>query len=98
MTLKPRLCDNCGSQINPADVAYWVRLEIFASPEQPAITAEDIERDHTEEMEKLIEKMEEIGPEECEAQVYEAYRFVVCAACRNYFHNHLKQHRTQETS
>lgn len=96
--VKPRLCDNCGGQINPEDVAYWVRLEIFASPDQPEITPEDLERDHKAEMKRLIERMEAIGPDECEAQVYEAYRFVVCPACRNYFHEHLKDRRTSETS
>jgi len=65
------------------EIAYWVRLEIFASPEPPTLTPEDLERDHTDQMEK-------VGPEECEAQVYEAYRFVICGRCRDYFHDHLK--------
>jgi hypothetical protein len=90
---KPRLCDNCGGQINPDDIPYWMRLEMLASPEAPTIRPEDLDRDHRAEMEKLIDQMEEIGPEECEAQVYEAYKFVVCAACRNYFHEHLKHRR-----
>ncbi|KPL11236.1 hypothetical protein AMJ85_04070 [candidate division BRC1 bacterium SM23_51] len=94
---KPRLCDNCGRQIDPEEVAYWVRLEIFASPEAPTITPENLEQNHIAQMEVLIAQMERLGPDECEAQVFEAYRFVVCAACRNYFHEHLK-HRRLDTS
>ena len=91
---KARLCENCGRQMEGEEIAYWVRLEIFASPEPPEITPEDLAQDHTEKIKVLIEKMKELGPKECEAQVYEAYRFVICAACRDYFHEHLKNRRT----
>ena len=88
---KPRICDNCGRQIGPDEIAYWVRLEIFASPEPPEIKNADLkEVDFAEQVKALIEQMERLGPEECEAQVYEAYRFVICTECRAYFHNHLK--------
>ena len=94
---KPKLCDNCDRQIGEDEVAYWVRLEIFASPEAPEIKPEDLDRDYAEEMRLLIEKMEELGPEECEAQVYEAYRFVICPTCRKDFHDKLK-HRKSDLS
>ncbi len=90
---EPRMCDNCGKELAPKDIPYWVRLEIFASPEPPVITEEDLLEDHTARMEELIEQMDAIGPAECEAQVYEAYRFVICPACRSYFHEHLKKNR-----
>jgi predicted PP-loop superfamily ATPase len=91
---KPRLCENCGRQMESDEIAYWVRLEIFASPEPPTLTPEDLDQDHTEKMKALIAQMEKVGPEECEAQVFEAYRFVVCGRCRDYFHDHLKERRT----
>lgn len=90
---KPKLCDNCGKQIGEDDVPYWVRLEIFASPDPPEIEIDDLTQDHTQEMLALIEKMEAIGPEECEAQVYEAFKFVICPRCRQYFHEHLKDRK-----
>jgi len=93
---KPRLCDNCGRQLEPDEITYWVRLEIFASPDPPVITPDDLYEDHIGKMEALIEEMEALGPEECEAQVYEVYRFVICTACRNYFHEHLKNRRMKE--
>jgi len=88
-------CDNCGRAIEPEETAYWVRLEIFASPEPPEIRPADLERDFQAEMLALIEQMERLGPEECEAQVYEAYRFVVCPTCRRFFHERLKHRRTE---
>jgi hypothetical protein len=91
---KPRLCENCGRQMEDDEIAYWVRLEIFASPEPPDVTPEDLEQDHTAQMEALIQEMEKRGPEECEAQVFESYRFVICGRCRDYFHEHLKDRRT----
>jgi len=90
---KPRLCENCGRQMDDEEIPYWVRLEIFASPEPPTITPEDLAQDHTGKLRALIEQMEKLGPDECQAQVYEAYRFVICTKCRNYFHDHLKQRR-----
>jgi len=95
---KPSLCDNCGRQLGPEETAYWVRLEILASPDPPTITPDDLFEDHTAKMLELIEQMEKMGPEECEAQAYEAYRFVVCSTCRNYFHEHLKHRRAPEGS
>jgi len=92
---EPRLCDNCGRQLESDEVGYWVRLEIFASPDPPIITQEDLDQDHVAKMQALVEKMEQLDPDEAEAQVYEAYRFVVCSNCRNYFHEHLKHRRTQ---
>lgn len=92
-----RRCENCGKYMSDDDIAFWVRLEIFASPEPPIIKPEDLEQDHRDKMLTLIGQMEKLGPEECEAQVFEAYKFVVCSACRDYFHEHLK-HRRAETS
>ncbi len=57
------------------------------------IYPDDLFEDHRAKMAELIEQMEALGPEECEAQVYEAYKFVICPACRNYFHEHLRQRK-----
>ncbi|MCX8038082.1 MAG: hypothetical protein N3D11_13715 [Candidatus Sumerlaeia bacterium] len=93
MPANERKCDNCGREIEPGVIPYWVRLEIFASPEPPVIYPDDLFEDHQAKMAELIEQMEALGPEECEAQVYEAYKFVICPACRNYFHHHLRQRK-----
>jgi hypothetical protein len=94
---RPTQCDNCGREIGPDDIVYWVRLEIFASPEPPELSLEDLDRDYKADMEKIIDQMEGLDPKEAEAQVYEAYRFYICTKCRRYFHDHLK-HRKSELS
>lgn len=74
-------CDMCGSLIEPEE-RYVVRIEVWASPEMPAITNADLLKDHQEEMRRLLECMDEMDVAELEDGVYREFRFDLCGTCR----------------
>jgi hypothetical protein len=72
------------------EILYEVKIEIYAKAEPLDLSPEDLEKDYREEIEHLIEAMEEMDTEELSDQVYECYRFDLCADCRNDLHTMLK--------
>lgn len=88
-----QLCEFCGKTIARPDVAYHLKIELFADPAPPEFTREDIERgDPLEEMKALIEQMENLDPTEAEDEVFESYLFTLCAKCRGKTHRWLRAH------
>jgi len=83
-------CDNCGRTIPSSSQTYIVRIELFAKAEPLELTLDDLLADHTAQIEKLIEEMENLDVEEATDQVYEAYAFQLCPVCRLRIHNLLK--------
>lgn len=87
-----RKCHNCGASIGPKQQVYIVRIELFAKAEPIDLTIDDLLADHTAQIEKLIEEMETtLDVEEATDQVYEAYVFELCPACRRKIHELLKK-------
>ncbi len=86
-----QICENCGRIIEKPDVAFRMKIELFADPSPPEFTADDLERDYEAEMKKLIEEMSRMEPREAEEEVYEAYLFTLCAACREQIHRELRE-------
>jgi hypothetical protein len=72
------------------EVLYEIKIEIYAKPEPLELAPEDLEKDYRSEIEQLIESMEGMDTEELSDQVYECYRFDLCAECRDGLHAKLK--------
>ena len=85
-----RYCDNCGKALQKDAILYHIRIEILASPEPPDISEEDLEEDHLEKLNQLVEAMEDLDPQEALDEVYEVYQFNLCPPCRDDFHKKLK--------
>jgi hypothetical protein len=85
-----KTCDVCGRAIGRRDVSFVLRLELFADPEPPVITKEDLERDHRAEMEALLAAMANIDPGEAMDEVHERYDYIICSGCRGDIHHRLK--------
>ena len=88
--LESRLCDNCGKIVPTEAILYNIRIEIFASPETPQFTDEELEEDHIEKMNEILDEMSDMDTQEVTDQVYEAYQFNLCPACREDLHKKLK--------
>jgi len=71
---KPLLVDS--------DVRYVVRIEVFAAYDPMELTAEDLRRDHMEEIRKLARDLSRAEPQELEDQVYKSFLFDLCPACQ----------------
>lgn len=83
-------CENCGRAVPPEELLYEIRIDIYAKGGPVVIDPADLEKDHLDEMKKLIARMENMNVEELTDQVWESYRFDLCMKCREEFHARLK--------
>lgn len=75
-------CDGCGLDLErDGSNHYIVKIEAFAAAGKLEFTREDTERDHTEEIRKLIADLEKQSPDEIEDQVYRSFRYDLCPGC-----------------
>lgn len=71
------------------DIIITMRAEV---PE--VIDLDDVAReagDTPDILERLIEEMEGVDPEEAADQIHEQYRFLICPECRSRMHRGLKR-------
>jgi hypothetical protein len=59
-----------------------VKVEVYAAYDPMEITAEDLEQDHSDQVNQLLENMKNLSAEEAEEQVYKKFRFDLCPACQ----------------
>lgn len=84
-------CDGCGRHLKKHELRYRVKIEISAIYEQNEIHLSDIIQNHQKEIIQLIQKMENMNPEELEEQIYKSFEFDFCPSCyRVYIKNPLK--------
>jgi hypothetical protein len=75
-------CDICDGPLPPQGF-YVVRVEVFADPSLPAVSAEEVAGiDFDEEMETLLKQMEKLSAEELQDQVHRRFEFRVCGRCQ----------------
>src|SRR3982751_5221483 len=87
-------CDWCNT-LTPPHAHYVVRIDVFADPSMPEMSAEDLEEtDFDETFRKLIEQMKHMSPQELEDQVHKRFEFKLCPRCqREYLANPLGKPR-----
>jgi uncharacterized protein YlaI len=83
-------CDLCKRLIDPeVDLRYVVRMEVFAAvdpveADQSAVNQED-DRDHLQEMQEILQRMDESDSDSVSEDVYQQLRFDLCPECRKKF-------------
>jgi hypothetical protein len=89
-------CDRCGVEI-PVSASYVVRIEAFADPSMPAVSAETLEAiDFDEAFRAIIEEAKRYSTEELNDQVHRRFEFRLCPSChRNFIANPLAKPRVQ---
>lgn len=91
------VCHGCGANLDRKVVSYRLRIDLFASPEPPELTAEELAGDLRAQWEALVEAMSAMSDAEVEEatdQVHESYEFKLCGACRAMWHARLKEFST----
>lgn len=59
----PLFCERCGAEPEPGKAEFYVvRIEAFADPTPPSVTAEDLKRDIAAEIERLLASMRDLPP------------------------------------
>jgi hypothetical protein len=85
------VCDLCKCDLDPEDdLRYVVKIEIYAAYD-PNLNAEDEDdRDHLQEIQDILERLEDDTDEQIGTEVYQKLRFDLCPECRKKFlHNPL---------
>lgn len=93
MTEETRVCEHCGRWIEKNEILYRMLIVIQAEPTQE-LEMPDEDEDLLEQIQKLVEKMENMTEEEVEeatSQVHESYHFALCGECRGIIHGRLKR-------
>jgi hypothetical protein len=81
----PRVCDLCRTPVRVGE-HYVVRIDVFADPEIPPMSGEELaSASFDSALDALINELEELGPEEAEAQVFHRFEYRLCPACRKRF-------------
>ena len=78
-------CDLCKRDLDSEeDLRYVVKVEIYAAYDLMAIE-EDDDRDHLQEIQDILERLEDAESDQIGDDVYQQMRFDFCPACRKKF-------------
>ncbi len=79
-------CDLCGRNLDPRDdLRYVVKMEIYAALSPLASDEGEDDRDHLEDVQDVIERMEDAESDQIGEDVYQQLRFDLCPECRRRF-------------
>ena len=84
-------CDNCKKQIERTLQRYCVKVEVFAAPESPEFTEDDLKKDFKKELKKLVKSASKINPEKLMEDVYVKFEYDMCRKCRDAYLRNLKR-------
>lgn len=75
-------CARCAAELHPGRGDFYIiRVEALADPTPPDLSAEDLHRDHREQIERLVRAMRELSERELMDQVYRRFTFHLCGTC-----------------
>ena len=78
-------CDLCKRELDAEeDLRYVVRIEISAAFD-PVISDDEDDRDHLQEIQDILERLEDAQSDEVSDDVYQQLRFDLCPECRRRF-------------
>ena len=78
-------CDICKRDLDPdQDLRYVVKMEVFAAFD-PAAADDDDDRDHLQEIQDILERMEDAESDQIGEDVFQQLRFDLCPECRKRF-------------
>lgn len=78
-------CDCCQRPLDPEeDLRYVVKMEVYASLDPIDSSLED-DRDHLQEIQDILERLDDVENDEIGDDVYQQMRFDLCSDCRRRF-------------
>ncbi len=79
-------CDLCKRDLDPEeDLHYVVKMEVYAAFDPTVADEEDDDRDHLQEIQDILERLEDTDNEQIGEEVYQQMRFDLCPECRKKF-------------
>jgi hypothetical protein len=78
----PLTCDLCGRPL-AAGAYYVVRIDVFADPALPAMSAEELAQgDFAGDIESLLGEMSQMSADELQDQVHRRFEYALCRRCQ----------------
>ncbi|OHB68762.1 MAG: hypothetical protein A2V70_01900 [Planctomycetes bacterium RBG_13_63_9] len=78
----PLVCDRCAAELKPGQGDFYVvRIEALADPTPPSFSVDDLLRDVRAEIQRLLDRMESLSPQEALDQVYRRLVVYLCGPC-----------------
>jgi hypothetical protein len=82
MDSAPTFCDRCSKELTPGRGDFYVvQIEAVADPTGPTFTSEDLEQDASQEIARLLARMEDLSRQEALDQVYRRLVLYLCTPC-----------------
>lgn len=79
-------CDLCRRDLDPdTELRYVVKMEVYAAFDPSATDEEDDDRDHLQEIQDILERLEDSDADRVGEDVYQQLRFDLCPDCRKRF-------------
>src|SRR5262245_61238922 len=78
-------CDCCKRVLDPEDLRYVVKMEVYAAFDPTASNELDDDRDHLQEIQEILRRGEDDAEQAVGNDVYEQLRFDLCTECRKKF-------------
>jgi hypothetical protein len=79
-------CDMCKRDLDAeTDLRYVVKMEVFAALCPAASEEEDDDRDHLEQIQNMLERLDSGENDQLNEEVYQQMRFDLCPECRKKF-------------
>lgn len=78
-------CDCCQRKLDPDDLRYVVKMEVYAAFDPIAMDELEDDRDYLQEIQKILQHSDEASDAQVGNDVYEQTRFDLCPECRKKF-------------
>ena len=78
-------CDCCKRVLDPEDLRYVVKMEVYAAFDPSAMDELDDDRDHLQEIQEILQRSDDANDPQISHDVYEQLRFDLCIECRKKF-------------
>lgn len=81
-------CDLCKKDLDPnQDLRYVVKMEVYAAfdPDVASCDEEEGDRDHLQEIQDILERLDDAEANQVGDDVYKQLRFDLCPDCRSKF-------------
>ncbi|HOW97567.1 MAG TPA: hypothetical protein P5567_06565 [Kiritimatiellia bacterium] len=77
-----RICDRFGQPLETGGLRYIARIQVYAAYDPLEITFDDLGRDYSAEIRRIIEECRDLTEEELMRDVYVDFSFDLCPACQ----------------
>jgi hypothetical protein len=88
-------CDLCGKELQARDDHFVVKIEVYAALSPTELTEEDLDADHMESLNEMLNELADQGAESLEP-ASRRLRYDLCPECRaHYLRDPLSKHKPQ---